>query len=95
MPLFVGKFRQNSDARDPWSAMPRRERSHARAAPRIVLGALFVAFMLPEHAHAYLDANSGSLLLQVLIGGLAGLGVVIRLYWRRVRDFLSGLRNKP
>jgi len=37
-----------------------------------------------EPAQAYLDAGSGSMMLQVLLGGFAGLVVVIKLYWRRL-----------
>ena len=33
--------------------------------------------------HAYLDPGSGSMLLQVLLGGFAALGVAIKLYWQR------------
>jgi hypothetical protein len=31
---------------------------------------------------AYLDPDSGSMLLQMLAGGLAGLGVLVRYQWR-------------
>jgi hypothetical protein len=43
-------------------------------------------------AHAYIDPNSGSLMLQAILGGLAGLAVVIRLYWHKLRAML-GLRK--
>lgn len=33
--------------------------------------------------HAYLDPGSGSMLVQVLLGGFAALGVAIKLYWQR------------
>jgi hypothetical protein len=33
----------------------------------------------------YLDAGSGSLLLQALAGGFAGVAVVGKLYWRRLK----------
>ena len=47
--------------------------------------------LLQPPAHAYLDPGSGSMLLQVLLGGFAAVGVVVRLYWQR----LSGaLRRK-
>ena len=32
---------------------------------------------------AYLDPGSGSMFLQVLLGGFAAVGVIIRLYWNR------------
>lgn len=40
--------------------------------------------MLTAPAHAYLDPGTGSILLQGLIGAVAGALVVIRLYWARV-----------
>jgi hypothetical protein len=36
---------------------------------------------LGNQAHAYLDANSGSLIIQALIGGLVGMGVLLKMYW--------------
>lgn len=32
----------------------------------------------------YLDAGSGSMLLQVVLGGVAAIGVTAKLTWRRV-----------
>jgi hypothetical protein len=50
------------------------------------------ALALPGRAHAYLDPASGSILLQVLLGGLAGAGLLIKLYWQRLLRFV-GLRR--
>ena len=36
-------------------------------------------------AHAYIDPGSGSVLLQLLLGGIAGIGVVAKLYWDQVK----------
>jgi hypothetical protein len=33
---------------------------------------------------AYLDAGSGSLIVQAVIGGVAGVAVAAKLYWRRL-----------
>ena len=35
-------------------------------------------------AHAYVDPGSGSMLLQLLLGGVAGLVVIAKLYWHRL-----------
>ena len=35
-------------------------------------------------AHAYIDPSAGSLLLQLILGGLAGVLVALRLSWRRL-----------
>ena len=38
----------------------------------------------PEVAYAYLDPGGGSMLLQLLLGGAAGLVVLIKLSWQRL-----------
>lgn len=38
----------------------------------------------PTDALAYIDATSGGLLIQLLLGGLAGVGVIVKLYWRKL-----------
>ena len=37
---------------------------------------------------AYLDAGSGSLIVQILVGGFAAIAVGAKLYWRRLLSFL-------
>jgi hypothetical protein len=37
---------------------------------------------------AYLDPGSGSMILQILAGGLAAVAVTARLYWGRILKFL-------
>jgi hypothetical protein len=38
-------------------------------------------------AYAYLDPGTGSILLQLILGGVAGLLVVVKLYWHRFMSF--------
>ena len=40
--------------------------------------------LLEAQVDAYLDPGSGSMLLQILLGGFAAIGVVAKLYWHRV-----------
>lgn len=51
---------------------------------------LLLAWALP--AWAYLDPGSGSLFLQLLLGGIAGAGVILKLYWHK---FLGWFGKKP
>ena len=37
---------------------------------------------------AYLDPGSGSMILQILVGGLAAVAVTAKLYWGRLLRFL-------
>ena len=45
-------------------------------------------------AHAYLDPGTGSIILQVLLGGVAGLALACRLYWQKFVSML-GIKRKP
>jgi hypothetical protein len=45
-------------------------------------------------AWAYLDPGSGSMLLQVILGGVAAVGVVCKMYWYRIKAAL-GFGAKP
>ena len=38
---------------------------------------------------AYIDPGSGSMLLQVLLGGAAGVAVLARLFWYRIANVLG------
>jgi len=47
-------------------------------------------FLMTEQAvFAYLDPGTGSLFLQLLLGGVAGLAVIAKLYWRQFLSFLG------
>ena len=45
-------------------------------------------------AHAYLDPGTGSIILQVLLGGVAGLALACKLYWQKLLTML-GIKRKP
>jgi hypothetical protein len=55
----------------------------------LALIALFVA----TPAFAYIDPGSGSMLVQLVTGGVAGALVLARLYWKRLKDRVTG--KKP
>ena len=39
---------------------------------------------------AYLDPGSGSMLLQILLGGIAGVAVAGKMYWQRIKAKFGG-----
>ncbi len=51
----------------------------------VLLGAVGIS----SPAHAYLDPGTGSMLLQLRLGGVAGALVVGKLYWHRVKAFFG------
>jgi hypothetical protein len=61
----------------------------AAPAARWWLVTVVLSLVVAADAHAYLDGGSGSMMLQLLLGGLAGVGVVARLYWHRVLGFFG------
>ena len=48
---------------------------------------------LVQPAHAYLDPGAGSMLLQVILGGAAGIAVLARVVWKRLTS--RSARNPP
>jgi len=44
---------------------------------------------------AYLDPGTGSMIAQLLVGGLAAIGVALKLYWRRFLRLLRIRREDP
>jgi hypothetical protein len=53
-----------------------------------LLGAIATLFFTGP-AWAYLDPGTGSMMLQLLLGGVAGAMVVGKLYWQRLREFVT------
>ncbi len=49
----------------------------------------FNALRLDSPAYAYLDPGTGSMLIQLLLGGFAGVLVVGKLYWHRIKAFFG------
>lgn len=48
--------------------------------------------LLPINAFAYLDPGTGSAMLQGILGALAAIAMVLKLYWHRLLRML-GLRK--
>jgi hypothetical protein len=44
---------------------------------------------------AYLDPGSGSMILQILAGGVAAVAVTAKLYWRKLLRFLRIRKDDP
>lgn len=58
---------------------------------RFAIGLLLVG-TFTSSAHAYLDPGTGSMILQVLLGGVASLALAGKLYWHKLLS-LFGLRK--
>ena len=49
----------------------------------------------PLAGHAYVDPVAGSLLLQLLLGGVAGLLVFVRMFKTKILSFLGLKKREP
>jgi hypothetical protein len=67
-----------------------------RSFTSLALAASVATLFFTGPAWAYLDPGTGSMMLQLLLGGIAGAMVVGKLYWHRFREFVtSRFSNKP
>jgi hypothetical protein len=57
------------------------------------MAAIAVTFPLAD-AYAYLDPGTGSFVLQMLLGGIAGMMVVARLYWEKLKLAIGRTFNR-
>lgn len=60
-----------------------------------ILAALVVIITLMVPAYAYLDASGGSILIQALFAGVAGLCALVKVYWHKLKNLLRRLVGKP
>lgn len=82
----------------------RRRRSNLRCNPKAgrritnlaLFGGVFAAVSDPgSMAHAYLDPGTGGLILQMLLGGVAGVLVVAKLYWHQFTSLFRRNGKQP
>jgi hypothetical protein len=55
----------------------------------LVVVILSGSFTVTAPAYAYLDPGTGSMLLQLLLGGVAGALVIGKLYWARIKSIFG------
>ncbi len=55
--------------------------------------AVIMLVLIAGPAAAYLDPGTGSMLLQVILGGIAAVGVALKLFWHKIRVAI-GLGSK-
>lgn len=54
-----------------------------------VLFSLLLLTVTSGQAYAYLDPGTGHMMLQIIIGAVAGGLMTMKLYWARLRSFFS------
>ena len=61
---------------------------------KYVIAIVFVTMISVKPAHAYIDAGTGSLIAQALLGGVVGLSAFMKIYWLQIKHFFSNLFSR-
>lgn len=57
---------------------------------------LFIfCLLLSRDAHAYLDPGTGSMIVQMIIGGVLAASYAIKMYWKKIKAFFSRKKELP
>jgi hypothetical protein len=56
----------------------------------VMVNVLLMMIVGSNTAWAYIDPGTGSMVLQLLLGGIAGAVVIFKLYWRRFVGMFRG-----
>ena len=56
---------------------------------RIAALSVFCKFLLVSDAQAYIDPGTGSLIFQMALALVVGIGVALRAYWQKIRELFS------
>ena len=51
----------------------------------ISYGVFLLGTLVSSEAYAYIDPGSGSMIIQMLIGALVGVGITVKIYWHRIK----------
>jgi hypothetical protein len=54
-----------------------------------IFGELFIS-----NAFAYIDPSTGSMILQSLIGVFVGIGIVLKVYWTKIKFAIFNRKSK-
>lgn len=71
-----------------------KQHRRARFAEPLTLAAIFWVAAAAAPAFAYLDPGTGSMILQLMLGGVAGAMVIGKLYLRRAQEFFRRIGRR-
>ena len=60
----------------------------------LIGGIFLLSYYFVPSAYAYIDPGSGSIVFQVIIGILVGIGITVKMYWAKLKYLLSSRFSK-
>lgn len=57
----------------------------------MLLSIIVLSGVVFDEAFAYIDPGSGSLVIQLIVGALVGVGITVKVYWLRIKMKFSSL----
>ena len=62
----------------------------------IIIGIFLFTFgeLFVSNAFAYIDPGTGSMILQSLIGALVGVGIILKIYWTKIKFAILDRKSK-
>jgi hypothetical protein len=60
----------------------------------LVLGIIIIGGFYLQDAYAYIDPGSGSIVIQMIIGALVGVGITLKLYWYKFKEKVLRIHKK-
>ena len=63
----------------------------------ISIGSIIIVSLMIDDAYAYIDPGTGSMIIQMLIGVLVGVGIAVKVFWEKIKFTVSSrfTRNEP
>jgi len=63
----------------------------------ISIGSIIIVSLMIDDAYAYIDPGTGSMIIQMLIGVLVGVGIAVKVFWEKIKFSISArfARNEP
>jgi len=63
--------------------------------PDVAVVLTIAALGFTQPAFAYLDPSTGSMILSAILGIFASLGLALKTYWYRIKNFFGGSKAEP
>ncbi len=58
-----------------------------------IVTSLSFGFLVSD-AYAYIDPGSGSMIIQMIIGVLVGVGITVKIYWYKLKEKFFSIKSK-